>query len=701
MRLVIVESPNKVASIQKYLGEGWQVMASYGHVRDLPISELGVDVTGDFGMTYVPGERSKATIAKIAKAAKAADEVYLATDPDREGEAIAWHVLDAANIPVHKVKRATFTSITQDAVRAAVAAPRKIDMDLVSAQEARRALDRLVGWLISPALSNAAQQRLSAGRVQSPAVRLVVEREAQIVGFKPTNHFGAELAFDGWKAVWDTKPHLAEGEEYILDRGLAEQAAASRVLKVAAYETKPAREAPPAPFSTSTLLQAASVKLGLDPDRTMQLAQLLFEAGVITYHRSDALNFEPGAVASIRDVLMGSGIPVPESPRTFREAASAQAGHEAIRPTDLQREKVESGNPQADMLYVLIRLRALASQAADAEYQAVSVRLESGEFAFTAKSRTLTAPGWRQLVTNDDTEEADEGEENQNGNIPVLAVGASVTAIGSRVLEKTTKAPARYTQASLIKKLESLGIGRPSTYAAILKNITDRGYIGTDKRKIRALPTGIALVRALVGARCGFTEYAFTKKLENQLDEIASGTRRYADVLTPAYQQIVDDADRVARVDMGLAKVKCPKCGEGFMRRISGKKGVFWGCSVRECGHTMDDDGGKPIERKSYPCPSCGQPMYRRKGASGAFWGCSAFSEGCKTTLPDERGKPGKPKPKPEVSEHLCPKCGKGLVHRQKAARGKAKGFNFWGCSGYPGCDFSTQDVGGKPKESG
>ena len=694
MKLLIVESPNKVASISKYLGDGWKVIASVGHVRDLPQKELGVDLES-FELDYQPSDRGQQVLRKIKQAAADANEIYLATDPDREGEAIAWHVLDAAGLPKGKTRRVTFNAIEKSAILAAVAKPRDVDMHLVHAQEARRALDRLVGYVVSPALCEAAQQRLSAGRVQSPAVRLVVEREAQIRGFREVNHFGAILHVDGWTATWDTKPHL-QGSDYILDESLAKQAAACRSLRVISSQKKRTKERPPAPFSTSTLLQAASVSLKLDPDATMKLAQSLFEQGLITYHRSDAQNLSEDSVATIRKVLADLGQEVPADARKFPEKDDAQAAHEAIRPTSFDADVLASLQGNELALYTLIRSRALASQAADAQYDDTALRLEGeGGFQFIARGREPVNLGWRKLG-EDASQEADENADDaDNGKVPELAEGTAVTAKSGEVVAKKTKPATRYTQAALVKKLEALGIGRPSTYAAILKNVMERGYIVESKRKLEATPLGIALIKTLVKAQCGFVEYDFTRKLEAELDAIAEGKQRYRDVIAPAYGVIAQDAERTRAAGVDTVKTPCPKCKEGFMRRINGSKGVFWACSLEACKHTMDDKGGQPVERQSYPCPDCGKPMYRRKGGSGFFWGCSGFADGCKVTLPDAKGKPGK---RVEVSAHACPKCGKGLINRVKPSRGKAKGFNFWGCSGFPACDFKCDDAGGKPK---
>ncbi|MDD2862822.1 MAG: type IA DNA topoisomerase, partial [Acidiphilium sp.] len=464
--LVIVESPGKVKKISALLGDGFKVVASVGHVRDLPPKDIGVEPP-DFRPHYEPTERGRDVLAKLKREAAAADRVLLATDPDREGEAIAWHLADAMNL--RNPQRITFTAITKEKVQAAVAAPRPIDMPRVRSQEARRALDRIVGWRVSPALSDRAGQPLSAGRVQSPAVRLVVDREREIAGFKVTEHYGAELIFDNadgtkWKAAWDTKPHLPEGQSYMLDDALARRVSEVRQVTVAEFADAEKGRAPAAPFTTSTLQQAAGQRLKLRPKKTMELAQRLYEQGAITYHRTDAPNMDDAGMQDIAAYARGAGLALADKPRRWKAKEGAQEGHEAIRPTHAA--DVEAGETDDEKaLYRLIWQRAVASQLADALYAVRSARLDGNAeglaVSFTATGRTLKSPGWMAVYAADEDDSDDDEADASSNPIPALTTGEGLTAAAGRLLTKHTKPPVRFTEATLVKEMERLGIGRP------------------------------------------------------------------------------------------------------------------------------------------------------------------------------------------------------------------------------------------------
>ncbi len=527
---MIVESPNKIKKIKGILGAGWEVAASVGHIRDLPQKTLGVAMPG-----YVPeyelSERGCDVVKRLRGLVSKADGVYLATDPDREGEAIAWHLSEALRLK--KALRVSFDAITPEVVRRAVAAPRGLDLHLVHAQEARRVLDRLVGYQVSPVLARrAGRQGLSAGRVQTPAVRLVVDREREIQAFVEVRHFGAELLFDGWRAQWE--PVLPKGEKYCLDEALAKRAASCRACVVTASANKTVKQGPPPAFTTSTMLQAASVRLKWKPDVTAGVAQKLFEAGLITYHRTDSINFSAEALREVRAYAAERGLPLPAKARAFKSRGGAQEAHEAVRPTHFASERAGE-DPAQQALYRLIWERAVASQLADAEWSVNTTRLSSSQgketFAFKAEGRVLVVPGWKGLTGRDAAEEEDEPE--GDGRVPVLAVGAGVTAGDGRVLYKKTEPPTRYTQATLIKKLESAGIGRPSTYPAILKNVQTRGYLEDDKKHLRPTELGLLVVDSLLG-KFSFVEYAFTRELEEELDRIAEGKAEYLPVVSGA-----------------------------------------------------------------------------------------------------------------------------------------------------------------------
>lgn len=668
--LVIVESPGKVKKLGALLGSGYRVMASVGHVRDLPGREMGI-APPDFEPAYVPTERGKDVLAKLRQAAKEANSVWLATDPDREGEAIAWHLADALGLK--NAKRVTFTAITKAKVDAAMQSPREIDMARVRAQEARRVLDRMVGYRVSPVLSDRAGQALSAGRVQSPAVRLVVDREREIAAFKVTQHYGVELSFLGegeqgeWKAAWNVKPHLAEGQEYLLDKTLAERVAEAfghgdprRGLVVQSFEDSEKGRPPAAPFTTSTLQQAASQRLKFKPKQTMSLAQGLYEAGHITYMRTDDPNIDADGIAQIQAYAGANALPLAPQPRRWKAKEGAQEGHEAIRPTDVN--ALEAGaTAEQQALYKLIWQRAVASQLADATYAVRAVVL-AGELdhdgqaiahTFNASGRTLLKPGWLAVYAADEPEE-DEDQEASNP-IPELTQDQALTAKGGRLLVKQTKPPRRFTQATLVKELEKRGIGRPSTYAAILDNITGRSYVAEEaKGYLHPTPVGESVRDALV-SRFQFVELDYTRNMEDRLDLLAEGQDDYRAMMAETWTALDEELTGLEAVEMPAA----------------------------------------------HPCPTCGQALRRRKGRTGFFWGCTAYP-GCTTTLPDERGVPGKPKPKAATSGITCPKCGQAeLARRQGTSKPKKRGikprpYDFYSCTGYPKCDatFSTGSDG-------
>ena len=660
--LVIVESPGKVKKISALLGAGYKVVASVGHVRDLPRKEIGI-APPNFQLAYEPTERGRDVLARLKKEVAQAESVILATDPDREGEAIAWHLADALNLK--NPRRVTFSAITKAAIEAAIAAPRDIDMALVRAQEARRALDRIVGYRVSPELSNMAGQALSAGRVQSPAVRLVVDRERAIAAFKVTEHYGAELVFaneDGtkWKAAWDTKPHLQAGDEYLMDDELAKRVAEIRAVTVASFEDSEKGRAPAAPFTTSTLQQVAGKKLKLKPKRTMELAQRLYEQGAITYHRTDAPNMDAAGQEDIANYAKSVGLALAEKPRKWKAKDGAQEGHEAIRPTHAadHAADLEAGETDEEKaLYKLIWQRAVASQLADAIYAVRTVTLDGDAqglaVKFNASGRTVTSPGW-MAVYSDDTEEDEEAA--ASNPIPALSDGDELTAESGRMLTKKTKPPARFTESTLVAEMERMGIGRPSTYAAILENISGRSYVTTDaKGYLIPSEIGASVRDALVG-RFKFAELDYTRGLEEQLDMIAEAKADYLPVVSAAWAALDDELGQLSTANIPVA----------------------------------------------HPCPACGKALSRRKGQYGFFWSCTGWPE-CDTKLPDNKGKPGERKAPPPPSGIPCPKCGKDLARRQGVSKPKAKGqkgrpYDFYSCTGYPKCDATYQTgEDGKP----
>jgi DNA topoisomerase-1 len=611
--LVIVESPGKIKKLSAILGDGYRVVASVGHVRDLPSNSMGFEPPA-FRPTYVPTDRGRDVIAKLKVAVAAATHVLLATDPDREGEAIAWHLADTLRL--RNAKRITFTEITAPAVRAAIATPRAIDMDRVHAQEARRVLDRLVGYRVSPALSDKAGSKLTAGRVQSPAVRLVVDREREIRAFRATEHYGAELTFAGlagnWKAVWQTKAHLAPGQDYLLDDALAARVSCVRNVTVTALENSETGQAPKAPFITSSLQQVAGARLKFKPKKVMDLAQKLYEQGVISYHRTDSLNLSVECMDDIAGYAAGHGLALASPRRTWKAREGAQEGHEAIRPTHAS--DVDAGETADEKaLYRLIWARAIASQLADARYAVRTATLagKAGDTAvtFLAKGRTLISAGWQTVYVDPQEDDGKDGELDENANpVPALAIGQAEVALSGKLLTKTTKAPSRFKEPTLVGELERLGIGRPSTYAAILENISIRGYISEDgKGFLSPSPSGEAIRDALVG-RFKFADLEYTRSLEGQLDQIAGRHTGYHAVVAGAWDLLTTELQALGMSTLkviNVAAVRCPTCNAGELRRIKGSNGFFWGCSrYRDgCKASFDDARGKPqlVARSAAP----------------------------------------------------------------------------------------------------
>ena len=694
MKLLIVESPGKIEKLQGILGAEWRVAASCGHVRDLPDKDYGLEPP-----TYTPRyvETKPDVLKKLAALVKEADEVYLASDPDREGEAISWHLKDALGLTTPK--RVTYTAIAAQEVMAALASPRDIDMNLVHAQEARRALDRLCGYKVSGPLGRAVQEeKMSAGRVQSPAVRLVVERERAIRSFVSTTHFGVELTFeaisnvcDGWKASWLPKEGwLDDEQEYFQDKEAAEKIAALRTLEIVSCQEKESRTAPPAPFTTSTLQQAANNALKFKPKKTMELAQKLYEGGHITYMRTDSPNLSESSLVEIRAYADAQGWPLSAKPRTWKSKAGAQEAHEAIRPTHPEME--EAGEtPDEKALYRLIRIRALACQLADAVYDVRIARL-SGEVdgrkaVFEAKGRTLREQGWKTIMGTDaslaDTEEAE-----PDNAVPELKAGCQATALQGELKTKKTKPPSRFAQASLIREMEKRGIGRPATYASIMENIVERSYVREEKNCLVPTARGEKLVDALVGS-FGFLELDFTSQMEERLDDVACGKVTYGDCVGTFYTRLKDELEKFTSVH----SVPCPSCGsnEQFRHIRSKEKGWnFWAC--RACGASFADDRGRPGTKREkggntpteFPCVKCGKPLNHltgtRKDGSGQYDFFACPDKECGTTYNNVDGKP-ELREAPAKTEYKCQKCKQALV-----AKPTKNGGIWFSCSAWPTC---------------
>ena len=698
MNLVIVESPNKCSKIGSFLGSDFKVVASVGHVRDLPRKGLGIDIANDFEMEYsfIPDAKvndrtfdgGEKRIEKIKAILSKADKIYLATDPDREGEAISWHLKECLGLEDGQFERIEFNEISEKAIKEAVNNGRGLDYQLVYAQEARRALDRLVGYLVSPIISNIMGQPSSAGRVQSPAVLIIVLREIEIQKFKVTNHFGVNLNFDKdpkkWISQWVTTDFVTEDQPYILDRALAEEVAKTKKVKVLNCTEKSEYSNAPSPFSTALLLQAASVALGLSPQQTTKAAQALFEQGAITYIRTDGLNIADESVEEIFTYANEHQFSLPEKPNKFKEKDGAQNAHEAIRPVHIA-DKDLGKTPEQKALYQLIWERTLSSQLAKAEYKAVTLELlsEDGKYIFHAKSRELIKKGW--MIFGKDCLNEDENE--PSGMVPVLDVGSVIDVESGEVIAKQTKPPKRYTEASLIKKLESCGIGRPSTYSSIMSNILNKGFLEVEKKVLKPTKLGNDLISSLLKAKFSFLDLKYSKEMELQLDKIASGEASYNSVVSALYTQLAQELKTASQLK-ALNAIPCPKCKSQLKKfQNSQTKEFFWICNDQECKHSMNDNKGQPIEKIKYPCPKCSTPLFRsKKEGKDPIWFCPNRETDCKVFLPELNKKP-------LLAVYSCPQCDSDL-RRISGANGY-----FWGCTNYKnGCSATYPDQKGKPK---
>ena len=557
MNLLIVESPTKAHHIQEFLGNGWVVKASMGHIRDLEMTgEKAYVRPPDFKMNYVADRKQKATIAGLKALANKASKVYLATDPDREGEAISWHLCQVLGIKPSAALRVTYTEITESAIKSAIANPRHIDMKLVAAQEVRRGLDRMVGWEVSSPLSRSITAKASAGRVQSPALRLVVERETAIDQFVPTHYFNVVAEFgtntptNTWKATW--QDGLREGQ-YFQNEQFANKLAvmiSDLDFKVIQAESKMVKKAPPAPFTTATMQMDGSRALKCGVDAIMRAAQALFDTGEITYHRTDSPHLSSEGEQLIRKTLTKNKMEVVAYPRKWKAKSGAQGAHEAIRPTNPAKENAGKDALQRS-LYTLIRNRALASQMPDALYKQNSATLDAGmmgliPLVFKGAGSVLTSKGWMALYN----ESQDNKDIEAKNPVPVLKIGDTLNAEKGIKVDKTTQAPARFTEATLIETLEKNGVGRPATYAAIVKTLYARGYITKKAKTPSVEPTDLGknVVAALSG-RFDFADVTWTRGIEEGLDNISEGQGNPRGLL-----QTVWDSLQVGLQDMNVKR---------------------------------------------------------------------------------------------------------------------------------------------------
>ena len=703
--LVIVESPAKARTLTGFLGPGYVVRASIGHVRDLPKSQLGVDIEGDFLPKYLVPKEKQAVVRELKKAAEGAERLFLATDPDREGEAIAWHVIQAAGLEKMPHQRVVFHEVTDDAVRHAFRHPREIDWRLVNAQQARRILDRLVGYKISPLLWKKVRRGLSAGRVQSVALRMVVEREREVTGFQPQEYWtiDARLAKEAGASVDEAfVARLAglAGKRKKLEIGSQEEA--ERLLDrlrdarfaVAHITRREQRRRPQPPFTTSSLQQEASRRLGFSAKRTMAVAQQLYEGlplaakgemGLITYMRTDSTHVAESALNEARSYIaakFGADL-VPPTARVYRKKAKgAQEAHEAIRPTSVRREpQALKGALKRDqyLLYNLVWQRMVASQMKDAVYNVIAVEVEAQPqrdkevYALRASETSLRFAGYRQLYR----ESAEEGEEgNEKRTLPDLAEGEGLRLLDLLPEQHFTEPPPRFTEATLVKAMEENGIGRPSTYAPILSTIQERGYVERDGRYLKPKDLGMVVNDLLISYFSEVIDVRFTAEMEEELDEVARGQREWQPVVREFYKPLeaaLDKAAAAPRVEEETDE-RCEKCGRPMVVRW-GRFGRFLACSgFPECRQSKplagEEEASQATDEK---CDICGQPMVIRRGRYGPFLACSNYPT-CRGTR--------RLLAKVGVA---CPECGGDIV-----AKRTGRGRTFYGCSSYPNCRFTS-----------
>ncbi len=719
MKLVIVESPTKAKTISKFLGAGFTVESSFGHIRDLPKSDIGIDIENDFKPRYVIPTKAKKTVTKLKKAAEKAAEIILASDEDREGEAIAWHLVEALKIPENKISRIVFHEITKEAIAEALSHPRQLDQHLVDAQQARRVLDRLVGYELSPFLWKKVARGLSAGRVQSVALRLIVDREREIEAFKSDEY---------WSIAADLK--TKEGETLTAELNklsgkaldkleIKEETAAKKIVDelakadyiVTKVEKKRTAKAPGAPFTTSSLQQAANRLLGFSAKQTMMLAQQLYEGielgdegsiGLITYMRTDSLNLSEKFLGEAHEYIknnFGDDYAL-SKPRLFKtKSKGAQEAHEAIRPSDAQRSPDSLKDflaPNQLKLYRLIWQRAVATQMADAQLDQTGIDIEAGAGEFRATGQTVVFPGWLALSP----------EKSQETLLPEVQEKDQLELIELKPEQHFTKPPARYSDATLVKELEKHGIGRPSTYAPTISTIETRHYVVRDENK-RLAPTDIGkIVTDLLAEHFkSIVDLAFTAKMEEELDEVAEGKIKWqpviADFYEPFHKNLTEKYEAIKKTDImpeQLSEEVCDKCGSKMLVK-TGRFGPFLACSnFPDCKNIKSMTKKSPEEdeklkalneaHKDVVCDKCGSPMAVKVGRFGPFLACTAYPK-CKNI---------KNISAPNAPKIPCPVCKEGNIVQKRSRRGI-----FWACDRYPDCKtaFNSKPTGEKCPDCG
>jgi DNA topoisomerase-1 len=687
MKLLIVESPSKAKTIEKYLDGAFTVRASVGHIRDLPKSnKAAIDIPAGFVPHYEISKGKEKVVSELRTLAHKATEIMLATDPDREGEAIAWHIEEILNDDKKvkaPIKRVTFHEITKEAVEEALKAPRDIDTNLRKAQEARRVLDRLVGYDLSGIIWKKVRYGLSAGRVQSPALRIIMEREREIRAFVPEQYWMLEGLFETHKKDKLTltcveEPRDQKAMENIMELGQKEK---WYVTDLKATEQK---RSPRAPFTTSTLQQTASTRLGFSPSRTMQVAQKLYEQGFITYMRTDSTNISATASVQIQQIIEKKYGKDQAEPRVYKtKSKNAQEAHEAIRPSHIESMN-EGSNDEQKRLYRLIWERTVSSQMIDAKLMKTKIvaNIKEGKIPdFTANGSRVLLPGWLAC----DTEARGEDVE-----LPLVEEGAELKLLELKNIEKFTEPPNRYSEAGLVKELEARGIGRPSTYASIMRTIEERGYVEKQGRTLFPTDTGDVVSSFLENNFAEYISDTFTADMEDQLDDISNGDREYLKTLKDFYipfQKDIKEKDKLAKAtNMGEAPADmlCPKCKGDMIIKLA-RNGKFYSCA-----RYPDCDGARTMEglelegpkETGEMCPLCGEKKGKsgggklviRQGKFGAFVSCSRYPK-CKFIKEDEEEK------KKKMTDVDCPVCKNGKMMERRGRFGI-----FYSCSNYPTC---------------
>lgn len=695
MHLIIVESPAKAKTIKNFLGKEYEVIASKGHIRDLPKSRFGItiDESNHLIPTYSVAKENAATLKEITTLAKKSDQIYIATDEDREGEAIGWHIAHAIKRDPEELPRIVFHEITKTAIMKALDSARKIDMNMVNAQQARRLLDRVVGYKLSPLLSSKIQKGLSAGRVQSSSLKIVVDREREIKAFIPEEYWTIDTLFKK-----DIEANLIEHKGDKLSKLSIKNEAEAKAIEasvkkdsfiIKSIETKQRKSATPPPFMTSTLQQTASSKLGFSPKKTMMVAQTLYEgvktpegtSGVITYMRTDSLNLANEALEGVREEILrrfGDKYLPKEIKNYNKKAKGAQEAHEAIRPTMLSfTPEIAQAFLKADeiKLYRLIYERFMACQMNDALFEQQSIIFNGEENQYRASGRKLIFDGFYALT----------GAEDKDKLLPTLTEGEKIDIQSVKPEQHFTEPPARYSEASLIKKLEAEGIGRPSTYAPTIATLSNRTYVTIEKKQIIPTEMAFTVTETLEKNFANIVDVSFTSGMEEQLDEIAEGTKDWQELLGgfyfPFMDQIAEGKENI--ISLKLAQPlgrNCPKCGSELLLR-SGRYGNFVACSgFPKCKHTEQEEGSEEAVKEEQlsdeKCEKCGKDMILKNGRNGPFLACSGYPD-CKNTKSIAQ--------ESKTSDMPCPDCGGKLLWKQ-SRRGA-----FWGCENYPKCTFISK----------